>query len=689
MTTSVTDDGAPAVVRGDVLPQQPETVAETVSLTWALSTALLALLEWALLAVQHGDAVDGFGRLLALLGLGFGNWLPYTLLALLVWLAVDRGTIWLRRRTTAARARAAIALLVGLLASGYAYWLADFTFSGPQARALSMRPLLVFAMASVICLAFAASAWISTLQVQRLSTKILWGLICGCGSFAALVLSGTVLRHEYEPLHAFLAIWAVVLATLSGRNLSRSIGPLGKYATRSGGLTLILCAVACSLVLARSETNAGILWSKTAAARYLTERWTLPSSRVAPVVADPGLKTKPNVESTASEARRKAVTSAPHIVIFSIDGLRPDHVGAYGYTKRQITPNIDRFAERGVRFTRAFSSTPWTMSFNSSLLLGRWYPSTGKHRPPPRFQRDAITTLLDQRDYHVMVKAWFEYGKRNDFDPKTYRIDTFVPKPTDLSRLEEPMATRMEAVEAHLIAARERKQPAFIWMHLLSTHPVRGTKGDFSPHPDFDFGDTKADRYDSAIAGSDAWLPPLERLMQEHADPARKTIWIICSDHGMLLSGAGKDLSIGNVHVPLIVVAPGLEPRTIDQPVDASLDLAATIVDLAGIAPPQTYQGVSLVPLLLGEPAAAEMSSRVIPLMRRKSQGAVHGSYKLMVLNKTFSLVDFERDPEERQNLFEEHNQLATDLWAVQKQESERRLAEMGLKGRDVSDDEE
>ncbi len=69
---------------------------------------------------------------------------------------------------------------------------------------------------------------------------------------------------------------------------------------------------------------------------------------------------RPNVESDATRAarERRRATRAPNIVIFSIDGLRTDHVTAPTATKHPTTPNIDRFAERGVRFARAYSFFP-------------------------------------------------------------------------------------------------------------------------------------------------------------------------------------------------------------------------------------------------------------------------------------------------------------------------------------------
>ncbi|MGI9432180.1 MAG: sulfatase-like hydrolase/transferase, partial [Myxococcota bacterium] len=58
----------------------------------------------------------------------------------------------------------------------------------------------------------------------------------------------------------------------------------------------------------------------------------------------------------------------PHdVVIFMIDTLRADHVGAYGYA-RETTPNIDAFAAEGVLFERAYAPAPWTLPSVVSLM---------------------------------------------------------------------------------------------------------------------------------------------------------------------------------------------------------------------------------------------------------------------------------------------------------------------------------
>jgi arylsulfatase A-like enzyme len=326
-----------------------------------------------------------------------------------------------------------------------------------------------------------------------------------------------------------------------------------------------------------------------------------------------------------------------------------------------------------VLFTRAYSHYPATQNFNSALLLGRFVPPFSSHAPPPDLQERSITRLLDQRGYHILVKSWFEHSSKNRFNPADYAIDTHLPKPKSKQRLEAPMEERLASVAAHLDEARAKDAPAFVWMHLLGTHLVAH---DYVTHPDFQFGDSRMDRYDSAIAGTDLWLPHLERLVAERASPDRATIWVICSDHGTKEDSGTRDLSTGIVHVPLIVVAPGLSPRVEDVPVDVPLDLAATVVDWAGLDPPETYDGVTLLPVLRGDEAArGALRNRVIALANRRGwSGAIYGRFKYTKNAGAVALFDVTNDPEEKGNLAGDYPDLVRALGSAADREIARRI---------------
>ncbi|HEY8142111.1 MAG TPA: sulfatase/phosphatase domain-containing protein, partial [Kofleriaceae bacterium] len=238
---------------------------------------------------------------------------------------------------------------------------------------------------------------------------------------------------------------------------------------------------------------------------------------------------------------------------------------------------------------------------------------------------------------------------------RAYKIDTYAAKQDHSARMEEPLEAGMARLDRHLDEARARGEPVLVWMHVLGAH-MKGTR--FVPDPSFDFGDEPMELYESAVAGMDRWVGAVEERMAARLDPSRPTVWILSADHGTNPTTRSRDLYNPIVRVPLVIVAPGVAPRVDDRPVDVSLDVAATVVDLAGIAPPATYDGVSLVPLLAGLPADA-LRDRLILMNLSEWSGAVGGRYKYMRRGGVASLYDQVTDPGETHNLIGERFDLA------------------------------
>src|SRR5512147_274318 len=94
--------------------------------------------------------------------------------------------------------------------------------------------------------------------------------------------------------------------------------------------------------------------------------------------------------------------SKPDVFLITIDTLRADHVGCYGYKQVQ-TPNLDRVAAEGVRFAEAFTVSPITNSSHASILTGD-YPSTHGVRDfgsPLAAKNPTWAELLKQDGYHT------------------------------------------------------------------------------------------------------------------------------------------------------------------------------------------------------------------------------------------------------------------------------------------------
>ena len=169
-----------------------------------------------------------------------------------------------------------------------------------------------------------------------------------------LGLNVNLLRYRYSPVSI-----ATDLVTLLGcaclfaaivRRISRS--------EASGSRTL-----ASNIVV-----SVGLLWLLSSGWLFLGDR-----TRRAPM-AGPAISGVSEVRTeTASSVKAEESSKHLNLIIVSIDTLRQDHLGSYGYI-RPTSPNLDAFAAEGIRFANAYSTAPWTLPSHHSLITGQ-YPS--------------------------------------------------------------------------------------------------------------------------------------------------------------------------------------------------------------------------------------------------------------------------------------------------------------------------
>ena len=170
----------------------------------------------------------------------------------------------------------------------------------------------------------------------------------------------------------------------------------------------------------------------------------------------------------ASSSSREAAR-AQHLVLITVDTLRADRVGAYGYVPAR-TPAIDRLAREGVRFTQAFTTAPITLPAHASLLTGRYPPGHGARHNGLAMSASVPTlaTILQQAGFSTaaFVSAFpldKRFGLARGFDI----YDDQLPRGPDRKPLNErargrerPPRCRMAVIARHTA-------------HLLVAAPVR------------------------------------------------------------------------------------------------------------------------------------------------------------------------------------------------------------------------
>ncbi|RPJ43501.1 MAG: hypothetical protein EHM19_08595, partial [Candidatus Latescibacterota bacterium] len=165
--------------------------------------------------------------------------------------------------------------------------------------------------------------------------------------------------------------------------------------------------------------------------------------------------------------RRGAPPARPNIVLISIDTLRPDHLGCYGY-ERRTSPHIDRLAERGIVFEDAMSASCWTLPSHATMLTGL-YPSFHGLQDDGEGLPESIPTLAEElrrSGYRTLAAVSHVYVS------STYRLDRGFDRFDDsLIRggAENPRAA--ETVDRALALFDGTPEgPFFLFVHFFDPH---------------------------------------------------------------------------------------------------------------------------------------------------------------------------------------------------------------------------
>jgi hypothetical protein len=281
-------------------------------------------------------------------------------------------------------------------------------------------------------------------------------------------------------------------------------------------------------------------------------------------------------------------TGAPaSIVLISIDALRADHLGAYGYA-RKTSPNLDAFAATATRFDAAYTSCPSTRCAIPSLLTGRYY-STLK---PSRDVATLAKSLRDAGWQTAAITCCARFGLATN-ELAGFTLVDGTADSIRMSRAGQSNADVVIDTALEWLQGRDTQKPYFLWIHLYEPHfPYSAPSGP-------DFGDRDIDRYDTEIAYADAQLARLFARLDPNA------IVAVTADHGDEFGEHGirfhaRSLYNQVVRIPLLVRAPGGKRRVVDTPVSL-VDVMPTLLDLAGVTGPAGMNGVSLAPAIRGE----------------------------------------------------------------------------------------
>jgi arylsulfatase A-like enzyme len=269
-----------------------------------------------------------------------------------------------------------------------------------------------------------------------------------------------------------------------------------------------------------------------------------------------------------------------NVLLVSIDSLRADHVGAYGY-ERKTTPNIDKLAAKSLVYLEAYAQAPKTTDSVPSFLTGS-YPSNIQRDPKEGRKRKWASKLAPEARPLAMVLRSLGYRTGAGVG---FRLNELAVG-FDFFEIGHPTKSALKFLES-------ATAPFFLWLHYAEPHDP------YERHKRFDFGSDAIDRYDSEIALADSKLGAvLKRLDQNNLMDS--TVIIVTADHGEEFGEHGgyshtRKLYRELLHVPLIVKVPGMKHRRFSGPVEL-VDIVPTLSELLGIEPRKGEQdGQSLL----------------------------------------------------------------------------------------------
>jgi choline-sulfatase len=292
----------------------------------------------------------------------------------------------------------------------------------------------------------------------------------------------------------------------------------------------------------------------------------------------------------------------PNVLLITLDTTRADRMGFLG-SARGLTPALDALARTSAVFTRAYTQSPITTVSHATILTGAYPPAHHVNdfgAPLPA----AVPYLPDLFRQHGYKTAAFvgslildpRAGTAPGFDRGFDVYDAGF-------RLRQPGEDRYQTLERRgdEVAVRALRwlvaapSPFFLWVHLYDPHdpydPPADLKRRFASEP-----------YDGEIGSVDRIVHRI--LAGLPAGAERNTCIVIAADHGEALGDHGESthgvfLYEATMHVPLLVRLP--ERRSGGARVEGRVrlvDVAPTVLEVAGLPVPAVMQGESLVPLL-------------------------------------------------------------------------------------------
>jgi arylsulfatase len=433
----------------------------------------------------------------------------------------------------------------------------------------------------------------------------------------------------------------------------------------------------------------------------------------------PRARLVPYAEGTVKRPADPRPAPTTNVIIFLIDTLRADRIGAYGYKDRPTSPAMDGLAAEGVVFESAYAAAPWTLPSVASLFTSTFLCEHSTISRRTRLPSD-LETLAEKLD-------------RCGYDTYSLFANSFLGNKFGLSRaFELPAAsTRNGGEQLTTYLGPSPRKPLFLYVHNLEPHNpyhfapphtpgfrdvgpevrrrIKDNYEAWKKNAELDFREKRApgttditpqldahiasfnnDRedyrelYDASVRYADGRLASAIGYLKSNG-LWDDTLFILCSDHGEEFGEHGgwlhdQALYEEQIRIPLIVKFPRGQHagKRVAEPVTL-LDVVPTVLEVIDrTAVGEGVRGVSLAGAARGERMRPADEPVVVGLRRnvtnyykpwREARGDTNvalrkGRWKAIwnVDPDTLELFDLEKDPGEKQNVASQEQPLAESL---------------------------
>lgn len=376
-----------------------------------------------------------------------------------------------------------------------------------------------------------------------------------------------------------------------------------------------------------------------------------------------------------------------NVLFFSIDTLRSDRLGAYGY-HRPTSPTLDALAEDGIVFLDVLAQSPTTAPSHRSFFSSTYVPEHGNdltHLP-------VIASELKRHGYETA--AFVDSGQMSPAFRLSKGFGSYVSTIVELRNIVGTVGGGLEQINPRVTEwlGRAHPKPFFLFVHTYDVHcpydppePFRSmfTDKEFKPAFDAtgrcgkdyfnqlalgaeDFAHIGA-IYDGAIRYTDSKIGEILATI-ESLGLADKTLIVVTSDHGESLGERGlvghNRIYDVQLKVPWIIRLPSRAHRVVHAPVE-SIDMLPTLLAMLGKQPPQGLSGRNLLQALVD--GKWEDDRLRVAHTADGRDAAVHEGKRwslIMTGGQPTALYDLLADPTEETDLSQRHPDVVQRLTA-------------------------